>query len=65
LGKFPPTNPPPGGGQIDQNEQFIIDDFWLLSWASPRPQTRPKGAAKNETYFHFDRFAKKRKKFSL
>ncbi len=47
LGKLPPTNPPPGGGQIDQRESFIIDDFLLLGWASPRPLTRPQGAAKS------------------
>jgi hypothetical protein len=53
------TPPPPGGGQIDQSELFIIDNLFLLTWTSPRPQTRPQGAAKNEIYYHFDRFAKK------
>jgi hypothetical protein len=47
LGKFQPTNPPPGGGQIDQNELYIIDDFLMLSWASSQPQTGPQGAAKS------------------
>jgi hypothetical protein len=43
VGQVPSPKPATMGRQIGRSEPFTIENFLLLSWASPRPPTRPPG----------------------